>query len=345
MPALDNPPRGRAPSGSGRNVRAAVPAVALLVLLLLPAAAGGQGSDSLRERIEQAREEAGALAKKVEGTTESLAAARSRAAASRSEESALTDLLASGESREANLARRTSQVQDRLRDARRRLDRAVRALSGRLVAFYKAGELDSLVVLLNADGYDDLATRSEFLRRIEQGDARLVARVREVRREVDAQVTELRAARDARRRLNERLRAARDRVGGVRRQAEAEASVAERARGSQSAALGELRANVSEWTREVERIERVSQENAAGEVISWFGDWAIPQAIVMCESGGNYSALNPSSGAGGAYQIIPSTWKAYGGKGLPHQASKTEQDRIAALIWRDSGPSAWVCTA
>ena len=58
----------------------------------------------------------------------------------------------------------------------------------------------------------------------------------------------------------------------------------------------------------------------------------------MCESGGNYRALNPSSGAGGAYQILPSTWRAYGGSGLPHQASKAEQDRIAAMIWADSGP-------
>ena len=63
----------------------------------------------------------------------------------------------------------------------------------------------------------------------------------------------------------------------------------------------------------------------------------------MCESGGNYGALNPSSGAGGAYQILPSTWQLYGGKGLPHEASPAEQDAIAAQIWADSGPGAWVC--
>jgi muramidase (phage lysozyme) len=63
----------------------------------------------------------------------------------------------------------------------------------------------------------------------------------------------------------------------------------------------------------------------------------------MCESGGNYSAVNPSSGAGGAYQILPSTWELYGGQGEPQNAPKAEQDRIAAEIWADSGPSAWVC--
>ena len=49
----------------------------------------------------------------------------------------------------------------------------------------------------------------------------------------------------------------------------------------------------------------------------------------MCESGGNYSAVNPSSGAGGAYQILPSTWELYGGQGEPQNAPKAEQDRIA----------------
>jgi muramidase (phage lysozyme) len=53
--------------------------------------------------------------------------------------------------------------------------------------------------------------------------------------------------------------------------------------------------------------------------------------------------VNPSSGAGGAYQILPSTWELYGGQGEPQNAPKAEQDRIAAEIWADSGGSAWVC--
>ena len=57
----------------------------------------------------------------------------------------------------------------------------------------------------------------------------------------------------------------------------------------------------------------------------------------MCESGGDYGAVNPSSGAGGAYQILPSTWELYGGQGEPQDAPKAEQDRIAAEIWADSG--------
>jgi peptidoglycan hydrolase-like protein with peptidoglycan-binding domain len=71
--------------------------------------------------------------------------------------------------------------------------------------------------------------------------------------------------------------------------------------------------------------------------------YSIPSSIVSCESNGNWSAVNPSSGAGGAYQILPSTWAAYGGTGSPQDASPAEQSAIAARIYADQGPSAWTC--
>jgi hypothetical protein len=73
------------------------------------------------------------------------------------------------------------------------------------------------------------------------------------------------------------------------------------------------------------------------------GGYSIPSSIVQCESGGNYSAVNPSSGAGGAYQILPSTWRAYGGQGLPQDASPAEQAQIASEIYARQGASAWTC--
>ena len=73
------------------------------------------------------------------------------------------------------------------------------------------------------------------------------------------------------------------------------------------------------------------------------GGWAIPSYIVQCESGGNWGAVNPSSGAGGAYQIMPGTWRAYGGSGLPQNASPGQQSAIARKIWNSAGPSAWQC--
>jgi muramidase (phage lysozyme) len=90
----------------------------------------------------------------------------------------------------------------------------------------------------------------------------------------------------------------------------------------------------------------VRQEAAEdlGEGAYLGGPYSTPTYLVICEWGGNYRALNQSSMAGGAYQIIPSTWQAYGGTGqYAHLASKAEQDRVAAIIWREDGPGAWSC--
>jgi hypothetical protein len=76
------------------------------------------------------------------------------------------------------------------------------------------------------------------------------------------------------------------------------------------------------------------------------GPWAIPWPIVQCESGGQNTPPN-SAGASGYYQIMPATWRGFGGSG-PHAylAPKAEQDRVAAKIWNGGrGASNWVCAA
>jgi hypothetical protein len=70
------------------------------------------------------------------------------------------------------------------------------------------------------------------------------------------------------------------------------------------------------------------------------GKWAIPTYIVMCESGGDYGAVNSSSGARGAYQLMPSTYYANGGDG---SWSPADQDRVAARVYASQGAAPWVC--
>jgi hypothetical protein len=67
----------------------------------------------------------------------------------------------------------------------------------------------------------------------------------------------------------------------------------------------------------------------------------LPACTWQPESGGNPSAVNPTSGAGGYYQIMPSTWAAYGGTGAPQNAPMSEQTAIAQKIYDSVGPSAW----
>ena len=63
--------------------------------------------------------------------------------------------------------------------------------------------------------------------------------------------------------------------------------------------------------------------------------------VIQAESGGNSSAVNPSSGAGGLYQFLPSTWQALGFSGLPQDASVSEQNAAFAKEYAESGASAW----
>ena len=206
-----------------------------------------------------------------------------------------------------------------------------------MVAIYRGSMPDTTTLLLEADGFDDLATRAEYLQRIEEADAALVDRVRFLRDSVRVQLA---AVENAERRIeafNVRISAARDQIAAVRAEAEQQAAALAEARASRQAALEQLQSQVGDWTSKVQRLERISAEQAQGEVADWLGDWAIPESIVMCESGGNFDAVNPSSGAGGAYQILPSTWELYGGEGNPEDASPAEQSDIASQIWADSG--------
>ncbi len=63
-------------------------------------------------------------------------------------------------------------------------------------------------------------------------------------------------------------------------------------------------------------------------------------AIAQCESGGNW-AINTGNGYYGGLQFSPATWKSNGGTGMPHQASREEQIRIAENVLRTQGIGAW----
>lgn len=82
-----------------------------------------------------------------------------------------------------------------------------------------------------------------------------------------------------------------------------------------------------------------TQPNVGSSYSGGTGQYSIPTDIVMCESGGDYNAQNPS-GAYGAYQIMPGTAQAYGCS----LATPAGQDACAAKIWNGgAGRSNWVC--
>ena len=67
--------------------------------------------------------------------------------------------------------------------------------------------------------------------------------------------------------------------------------------------------------------------------------------IAQCESGGNWS-INTGNGFYGGLQFTLSTWRAYGGSGMPHQASRAQQIAVAKKVQAAQGWGAWpACTS
>ncbi|NUT95630.1 MAG: transglycosylase, partial [Saccharothrix sp.] len=66
-------------------------------------------------------------------------------------------------------------------------------------------------------------------------------------------------------------------------------------------------------------------------------DW---DAVARCESGGNWS-INTGNGYYGGLQFTPGTWAANGGTGMPQDATREEQIRVAENVLRTQGAGAW----
>jgi peptidoglycan hydrolase CwlO-like protein len=332
-------------------------------IMLMPpiAQASAANVDALQAKVEGARSQAMALSAGLQAKQAQMVAAQQEAAAAAAREQQISSLLAVGQERAGELATKVKRSERHLATQKRRLRRARAALARRLVAIYKSGVPDPTDLILSAQGFDDLVTRADYLKLIEDSDKSLATRVRQVRNAVRHEldlVEQLKARVDA---YNARLAVARSQISAVRAQAESTASQLQAIAASRQATLVTLKSNIGGWVGDIEAARAAAAKaaqaqqaattesaqttaSAQDEVGNWLGGpYSIPAYIVACESGGNYGAINPSSGAGGAYQILPSTWALYGGKGAPQNASKAEQDRVAAQIWGDSGSGAWVC--
>jgi septal ring factor EnvC (AmiA/AmiB activator) len=332
-----------------RSVRFTVlPAVlAALLLLALAATAAATGIGTLQARVANARTEARSLASTVQIRNAEFQAAAHDAAAATQRLASVEAELANGRARLAAVQHRVAIAEARLRKAQARFHREQQKLSNRLVAIYKSGTPDITSLLLNATSFSDLLTRESYLRRINEADHELVTRVKGLRdrvRKALAQVKVLRAQAQAE---VDRLASARAQAAGIRAAAVAKTAAARRAQASAQSALSNLRSRIAGWTAEVARLQAaMNQGGSAGQTVQqWFGDFSIPSSIVMCESGGNYNAVNPNSGAGGAYQFLPSTYKGLGGQySSPQAAPKWEQDRLAAKLWAGGqGAGNWEC--
>ncbi|MFL5907525.1 MAG: murein hydrolase activator EnvC family protein [Solirubrobacterales bacterium] len=168
-----------------------------LVVCALPLAGGSASGQSLEQqlnttqsKLSHARAHAGVLTTRISHESRQI--------------EQLTGQVAGLRNRLATVAAELSQKQAELEQAHARLDalkrrlrQAIRILEQRLVAIYESNEPDLITVILQAHGFDDLLARAQYVRTLQTQDNDIVARVRELRNEMQVTVNTIRAARDA----------------------------------------------------------------------------------------------------------------------------------------------------
>ncbi|WP_307861597.1 transglycosylase family protein [Nocardioides xinjiangensis] len=94
--------------------------------------------------------------------------------------------------------------------------------------------------------------------------------------------------------------------------------------------------------RAVARIVKVgTREEPEEPAANFAGGSTVWDTLAQCESGGNW-AINTGNGYYGGLQFSLGTWRAYGGAGYPHQASRETQIAVATRL-RDAtgGYGSW----
>jgi peptidoglycan hydrolase CwlO-like protein len=312
---------------------------------VLPLGAEGASQSQVQGQIDQSKQREGDLR----------SAAARLAKLERVAQRGVTVLQQRQADAQADLVRwetRLASTEDRLKASRRRLaseqrrlrrDRAV--LAGNLRASYLRGQPDLATVVIEAGGFADLVERFRYESDLRARNASILDSVRDARartqrleRSLNRVVPQQRSATAAVRRERDAV-AQRTAALAQRRQLLAQA---------REARVQALRATVKDRRRAERTLTRLvaQQQRASVDTSGPGGPWAIPWAIVQCESGGQNLPPN-SAGASGYYQFMPATWKGLGGSTSDaYKAGKAEQDRLAAKLWAGgSGARNWDCAA
>lgn len=232
---------------------------------------------------------------------------------------------------------------------RSRLTEVRQKLSDVLRSRYEAGQLDWTDVVLQAQDFSALMERLEFLRRIQNRDADLLGEVRGAKVEALTERRTYTKLLPGRRAAESAVRERRDSLAQINAGLQARRQSFVEARNTRLAALNATRANRQSAQKRLTKVLAEQEKAALRAQVSKVGPggpWAIPWAIVQCESGGRNVGPNYAT-ASGYYQFIISTWKGLGGSTpQAYMASKAEQDRLAAKLW-DNGRGArnWDCAA
>jgi murein DD-endopeptidase MepM/ murein hydrolase activator NlpD len=195
MSQSSQPARRADPHTPGRRaprLRACAAVLALAAfpgaaLALLPGDSNGQSLASIQGRLGAARGKLDHLRGRQQVLTGDISALSTRIRSLereigdlRQREGKVANTLAAKRAELVRVRARYEEEHARYIRLQGQLKRAQGVLATRLVAIYEADEPDFVTVVLQADGFDDMLVRAEYLRRIGEQDSTIVDRVREL---------------------------------------------------------------------------------------------------------------------------------------------------------------------
>jgi peptidoglycan hydrolase CwlO-like protein len=330
-------------------LRHRVPALLSLLALLgacavaLAPSSGAQDLGTLRDRADRKRAAEGSLASDVARLSRLATRLQAQIAVVERRRADVQSELAQDRAKLGSIRGALRSERARSLRLREHLHETQGVLSRRLVQLYKTPEADLVGVVLNANDFSDLVDQATFVQRIGDQDRRIIENVRDARAEARAGVRRLAADERRQADITSAIQARSTALAAMSASLDARRAAYAQARAARAAALTATRGDRKRLEREIGRIQ-ARQASLAGA--SSGGPWAIPWAIVQCESGGQNLPPN-FAGASGYYQFMVATWRGLGGyTPQAYQASKAEQDRLAARLWNGGrGASNWVCAS
>lgn len=89
------------------------------------------------------------------------------------------------------------------------------------------------------------------------------------------------------------------------------------------------------------RVQHLKRRAHKRRVVRPYRAWL--RRVAQCESGNRWG-ISTGNGFHGGMQFTISSWRAVGGRGMPHHASQLEQSYRAVRLLKLQGPGAWpVC--
>src|SRR5579862_1349074 len=331
----------------------------VVALVLVPTASGssqnlGQlGSELGRQqsRQQQLQSSLGTLSQLISSLSGQISLVQAREAVVQAE-------LVQDRNRLAAVEGERAEVERRLSVLRARLQRSRELLARQLVSNYESSPPDLVSAVLESNGFRNLLENLTYLHDAEHQQQTIIAVTRAAKASADAAARRLTRLELRDRQLTYDTTLRERALAGMNSLLQTKQAAPKRAQSVKQQALSASRSRASQLQAEISQIQaqqaaqRAAQAQTstatvnAGPALGPSGGWAIPYQIVLCESGGQNLPPN-SAGASGYYQILPSTWKLFGGTGpAAYLASKAEQDAVASRIWRGgAGASNWSCAA